>query len=140
MAAFSLFFLLFASALLMFVASVWTVFEKAGQPGWGALIPIYNLYLLTQIAGRSGNWVLFFFVPILNIVAMFILQTDIARRFGKDEQFGIGMALLPFIFYPLLAFSDAQYEGYGQNDPTSKSNTFINEDGEQIETIPVDKW
>ncbi|TAE47670.1 MAG: signal peptidase I [Bacteroidetes bacterium] len=133
--------MLFASAFLLFAASVWTVFEKAGQPGWGAFIPVYNLYLLTQIAGRSGNWVLFFFVPILNVVTMFILQIDIARRFGKEDSFGVGMALLPFVFYPMLAFGDAQYDGNEpQEEPTSKSNTFINEDGEQIETIPVDKW
>ena len=36
-----------------FVAGMWKIFEKAGQPGWAAIVPIYNLFVLTQIAGKD---------------------------------------------------------------------------------------
>ena len=35
---------------LFYLVSVWKVFVKAGQPGWGILIPIYNIYLVLKIA------------------------------------------------------------------------------------------
>ena len=39
---------------VVFIIGVWKTLEKAGQPGWGGLIPIYNLYLLTQVAQKPG--------------------------------------------------------------------------------------
>jgi len=27
------------------IAAMWKVFEKAGQPGWACIIPIYNIYI-----------------------------------------------------------------------------------------------
>lgn len=29
----------------------------AGQPGWAAIIPIFNLYILCKIVGRPAWWV-----------------------------------------------------------------------------------
>ena len=26
------------------IAAMWKIFTKAGQPGWAAIIPIYNIY------------------------------------------------------------------------------------------------
>jgi hypothetical protein len=92
------------------IVAMWRVFEKAGQPGWGSLIPIYNLYLMLQIAGRPGWWLILCFIPILNLVLL-VLPFDIARSFGKDTLFGLGLLFLGFIFYPILAFGDAQYIG-----------------------------
>jgi hypothetical protein len=42
---------------------------------------------------------------------VFIVAIDVAKSFGKDAAYGIGLALLPFIFYPLLGFGDARYLG-----------------------------
>jgi hypothetical protein len=48
---------------------MWKVFTKAGQPGWAAIIPIYNIYIMTKIAGKPGIWVLWIFiVPVVNII------------------------------------------------------------------------
>jgi hypothetical protein len=95
------------------VAGMWMVFEKAGEPGWGSLIPLYNLYLLCRIAGRPGWWWLLAFVPVAGGLIWFILNLivslDIARQFDKGSGFGVGLWLLGFIFYPMLGFSDAHY-------------------------------
>ncbi|MCA9100891.1 MAG: signal peptidase I, partial [Planctomycetales bacterium] len=84
-------------------------FTKAGKPGWGALIPIYNVILLLQIAGRPIWWILLFLIPIVNLVIAVIVAIDIAKHFDKGTGFGLGLAFLGFIFYPILGFGDARY-------------------------------
>ena len=46
--------------LVLVIAGVWKTFVKAGQPGWAAIIPIYNVIVLLQIAGRPIWWILLF--------------------------------------------------------------------------------
>jgi len=102
--------LVWLAIVVLVIAGIWKVFTKAGQPGWGSLIPIYNLYLFTQIAGRPGWWVLLMLIPLVNFVIGILLCIDIAKKFGKGTGFGIGLLLLGFIFYPILGFGDATYE------------------------------
>jgi hypothetical protein len=82
---------------------------KAGEPGWGAIVPIYNLYLNCKIAGRPEWWLILFFVPFINIVIGLILAMDVATAFAKSAGFGIGLWLLSFIFVPILGFGSAAY-------------------------------
>jgi hypothetical protein len=103
--------MVWGTLLIIALAAMWVVFQKAGKPGWHSIIPFLNLYDLTQIAGRPGWWLLLFLVPFLNIIVAIVLSIDIARRFGKGTGFGILLALLPFIGYSILAFSDARYQG-----------------------------
>ena len=104
-------FVLFCIALTIFlIAAMWKVFVKAGQPGWGALIPFYNVYLLLKIAGRPGWWLILYFIPIVSIIIEIIVSIDIARNFGKGTGFGLGLFFLSFIFFPILAFGSATYK------------------------------
>jgi hypothetical protein len=93
------------------IAGMWKLFAKAGQPGWAAIVPIYNTYVMTQIVGRPILWFILTFVPCVNLVAMVLIMIDLAKSFGKSTGYAIGMILLPFIFIPMLGFSDAQYSG-----------------------------
>lgn len=93
------------------VASVWRVFTKAGKPGWASIIPIYNTIVMLQIAGRPVWWILLCLIPLVNIVIWIIIMIDVAKSFGQGAGFGIGLALLGFIFFPILAWGDAQYLG-----------------------------
>src|SRR6186997_495492 len=97
--------------VVTFIAGIWKTFTKAGHPGWGALIPIYNTYLLTQIVGKPGWWVLLTFIPLVNIVIFLILTIGVATSFSKGAGFAVGLFFLPFIFYPALGFGDATYQG-----------------------------
>lgn len=96
---------------VLLVVCLWKVFTKAGYPGWGSIIPIYNAYILCKIAGKSGWWVLLLLIPLVNFVIVILLGIGIAKNFGKSAGFGIGLAFLGFIFYPILAFGEAQYRG-----------------------------
>jgi len=104
--------LLFVLAFGIFMlAAFWKVFTKAGQPGWGCLIPIYNIYCLCKIGGKPGWWVLLMFIPIVNLVISILVLIGIANNFGKSGAFAVGLMFLGFIFYPILAFGDAKYTG-----------------------------
>ncbi len=96
---------------LVIVVSFWKLFTKAGQPGWAAIIPIFNLYILCKIGGRPGWWVILMFIPLVNFIIWIVLSIDVAKKFGKGAGFGVGIAFLSFIFVPILAFGDARYEG-----------------------------
>jgi len=93
------------------IVSMWKVFEKAGKPGWGAIVPIYNIILLLEIVGKPAWWIVLFFVPLANLYAAFMITNLLAKSFGKSTGFGLGILFLGIIFYPMLAFGDAKYHG-----------------------------
>jgi len=99
---------------VLMIASAWIIFTKAGKPGWACLIPIYNIIVMLDVVGRPWWWLLLLLIPLVNIAIAVILCIDLAKAFGKGAGFGIGILLLGFIFYPILAFGDAQYEGAPQ--------------------------
>ena len=101
--------LTYLAIILILIASYWKVFDKAGQPGWAAIIPIYNIYILLKIVCRPSWWLLLYIIPVVNIITTIIVTLDLATRFNKDTVFGIGLILLPVIFYPILGFGDASY-------------------------------
>ena len=104
-----IFALIWLAVVVGIIAGMWKVFVKAGQPGWGCLVPFLNFYLMLKIAKRPGWWLLLMLIPVVNFVIGIIMSIDIAQRFGKGTGFGVGLAFLGFIFYPVLGFSDAEY-------------------------------
>jgi hypothetical protein len=97
-------------AVLLIVA-LWKIFTKAGQPGWASLIPIYNVYIWCKIVGRPGWWVILMLIPFVNFIIAIILCIDLAKSFGNGVGFGVGLAFLGIIFFPVLRFGSAQYQG-----------------------------
>lgn len=104
--------LVYLVIIVVLVAAYWKLFEKAGKPGWAAIIPIYNIIVMLEIVGRPVWWIILLLIPCVNIVVGIMLTIDIAKSYGKEIGFAIGMILLPIIFVPILAFSgDTQYVG-----------------------------
>lgn len=98
---------------VLVIAGLWKVFSKAGKPGWAALVPIYNIYVLLTIVGRPGWWLLLFLVPFINIIIAIIINIDLAKSFGKSV-FVWGILLLTIfsaIGYILLGFGSSTYQG-----------------------------
>lgn len=88
------------------------IFKKAGrQDAWAAWVPIYNMWVYFEIAGRPGWWALLSLISPLNLILGIIGSIDLAKRFSKEAGFGVLLGLLPVVGYPLLAFGDAQYQG-----------------------------
>jgi hypothetical protein len=96
---------------LAYVVGLWQVFIKAGESGWKAIIPIYNIWILLEIIGRPGWWVILYFIPVVGFVIWVIMNLDLAKSFDRGTWFAIGLILLPFLFVPFLGFSDTQYYG-----------------------------
>jgi len=105
-----IFWIVCLAAIVFQIASLWVVFEKAGKPGWASIVPIYNAIVLLQIAGKPGWWFLLYFIPLVNIVIAIIATVGLAKNFGKGVGFAIGLIFLGFIFIPILAWGDAQYQ------------------------------
>ena len=92
--------ILFFGLIVFFIFCNWKIFTKAGQAGWKSLIPFYNIYIQLQIAKQPTIWLLFFFIPLINIYFAIRHVHGISRAFGKDVGFTIGLILLPYIFIP----------------------------------------
>ena len=93
------------------IVAMWKIFVKAGEPGWAAIIPFYNLYVLFKITWGNGWKFLFLLIPIANFVFLIITMVKLAKAFGKSGGFAVGLIFLSVIFYCILAFGDAQYIG-----------------------------
>ena len=95
--------------VILFIASYWVIYTKAGEAGWKCLIPIYNLIVLLKIINKPVWWIILILIPLVNIVIAILVNIALAKAFGKGTGFGIGLTLLAIIFAPLLAFGDAEY-------------------------------
>ncbi len=102
-------FLIWAAIMAFFIVSGWKIYTKAGQPGWAVLIPIYNLVVMLKIVGKPWWWMFGFLIPFVNFVVMILIAVNLAKVFGKGTGFAVGLILLSIVFYPILAFGDAQY-------------------------------
>src|SRR6185312_5942182 len=111
--------LLYLVVVVLEVAAIWRVFTKAGQPGWAAIIPIYNFVIMMRIAQRPGWWAILALIPGVNLIVTIIAFIDMARLFGKGTGFAIGMVFLSFIFFPILGFGSARYTG-GSIGPSAR--------------------
>jgi hypothetical protein len=101
---------LYLLIVILMIASIWKVYEKAGKSGWAAIVPIYNIIVLLEIVKKPVWWIVLLIIPIANIIVLLIIYMQLAKSFGKSSGFGLGLVFLGFIFFPILAFGDAQYE------------------------------
>jgi hypothetical protein len=99
----------YLAIIVLEIAALWQVFRKADRPGWAAIIPFYNIYILLKVVGRPGWWLILYFIPIVWFIVWIIVAYDLARSFGKGVGFTVGLVLLPFIFIPILGFGPARY-------------------------------
>jgi hypothetical protein len=104
--------IIYLAIILLCIIGLWKIFTKAGKPGWAAIIPIYNVIVLLEIVSKPLWWIiLWLFVPIANLVVYIIVSIELAKKFGKGAGFGVGLILLPVIFYPILGLGSAKYTG-----------------------------
>lgn len=103
-------FVMFAIAIAAMIG-FYKIFEKAGVEGWKAIIPIYNLYCLTEIVLGKGIYFLAFLIPVVNVIFMIYLDYKLSKCFRKSFLFFLGLVFLYPIFIILLGFGDSKYYG-----------------------------
>lgn len=103
------------------IAAMWRAFTKAGKPGWAAIIPIYNIIVEIEVAGKPVWWILLFFVPLAQVIIPFIIAIEIAKRFGKSALWGFFLLGLFPIGWIILAFDDSVYSPDGNDQSNLQS-------------------
>lgn len=103
--------IIYLAVVVFVIAGFWKTFVKAGQPGWAAIVPIYNMVVMLNIAGKPVWWIVLLLIPFVNFIMIIMIMIAFAKSFGKSTGYGIGCALLGFIFIPILGFGDAKYIG-----------------------------
>ncbi len=101
-AGFLIFSLLIGAAT---IAAMWMIFEKAGEPGWAALVPFYNLYVLYKITWGNGWMFLLLLIPFAGFVFQIITWVKLAKVFGKGGGWACGLIFLNTIFICIMGFS-----------------------------------
>jgi len=91
--------------VILIIASMWKLYSKANKPGWAVLIPIYSTLVLLEIIRKPWWWLLLMIIPFFGIIWAIWATNLFVKSFGKDEGYTIGVLLLPYVFYPILAFS-----------------------------------
>lgn len=122
---------------LLVVIGAWKMFEKAGEAGWKAIIPIYNMYIVFKFAWQTmyfwvwiglaivGAWFtyasfgdsvgfMYYASWIINFVQLLIacnLAFRVSGWFGHGIWFALGLYFFPFIFTIVLGFGSSRYVG-----------------------------
>lgn len=109
---------------IILIASLWKVFTKAGKPGWAALIPVYDLYVLFDVAWGNGLLFLLTFIPALNVIVTALTYVKLAKVYGNDSPIMIVLAILfTPIFLLITGFGKSNYLGH-----TPETKLFPNSD------------
>ena len=136
-AAMGLFFWILSMALgILKIVSLWKIFKKAGKPGWASIVPIYNIYIMCEIAEKEWWYILLLCVPFVNIYVMIVLYNGMAKKFGKGGGFVVGMILLPVVFFPMLAFGKDVAIVNNQPNTSNENNMADNTLGTNANALP----
>lgn len=106
------------------IAFCWKQFEAAGEKGYYALIPYFNIYTLFKITGKRKNvwWWIFTIFPYINIFMLFLMLIELGKCFGKHKVWEEGLAaLLPYVFFPMIAHQGANYRDPATDNRPKKS-------------------
>ena len=120
-----------AVAIFMIVVT-WKLFQKAGKPGWAAIVPFYKDYVMAEISWGNGWFFLIAFASIIPgigsiavLIFMVMSQIKLSKAFGKDGGFAVGLIFLNPIFLAILAFGKSEYVGVDENiNPFSNNNQY----------------
>ncbi len=129
----SIFIVLLLLLLVIYFITLPQIFAKAGEDSWKGYVPVYNFITWLKILKRPWWWVILLFIPGVNLIMFSILHVETAIAFGKrsvgDQWFA---GLLPWVFLPKLAFSNAGAKWIGPRDWEGKKKTIFREWGEAI--------
>lgn len=125
--------IILAIAVVQIIA-MWKIFTKAGEKGWKAIVPIYNFVILFKISGLSPWLIFVYFAAIIPFVGWIapialnaVLSYKLAKSFGKDGGWAVGLYFLAPIFYMILGFGHSEYVGPAGETMTSNATATNNE-------------
>ncbi|MCU0847636.1 MAG: DUF5684 domain-containing protein [Spirochaetes bacterium] len=103
--------LIYLAIIILVIAGLWKIFVKAGKPGWAAIVPIYNLIVMIQIAGKPIWWIILMIIPLVNFIVFILIWLEIIKKFGQPTWHVILVIFVGFVYIPYLGFSDVAFKG-----------------------------
>jgi hypothetical protein len=105
------FWIIYLALIVAIIAGWWMIFTKAGEDGWKAIIPIWNILVLLKIVGREWWWIILMLIPFVGFVVWIIVALDLAKSYGRGTGFGLGLIFFPWIWSLILGFGSDTYKG-----------------------------
>lgn len=113
---------LIISAIPTFIGLM-KIFQKANQPRWAAFIPFYNAWIWLKVIEKPTWWLIFVFVPFLNIFMFLLFLVETAKTFGKNKLWEQGLAaIIPFYYLPYLGFTEKEAYADKESRPAFKKS------------------
>lgn len=103
------FLLYFLFPYLWFVIPQALIFRKAGRPWWPALIPMFNLMVILDVAQLPLWWFVFYFIPLVNIWFVFRAFLGLGAAFGMGKGRSFVFAIFYIVDAWILALGPRQY-------------------------------
>jgi signal peptidase I len=92
--------------LILAAAGLWKIFEKAGHPGWMAVVPFLNFYIWLKIIKKPLWWYIFILTPFINVFVILLMVVEVLKCFGKESIGAQALGVIfPFLYLPYLGFS-----------------------------------
>lgn len=141
-------FFYFLPYFLIQIVGLYKMFQKAGEPGWKAIIPIYNYWVWVKIIGRPWWWFLLLFIPVINVLVYLGILVEIAKVFGKFAFTSHALAVLVTPFYFLyLGFADSEIyigpdraEAIKENYPKSTGREWLDAIAFAVVAATIIRW
>ncbi len=120
--------------LVGFTLGLYRLFEKAGEAGWKAMVPIYNWVVWLRLIGKPAWWVVLILLPVVGVLLLVSMVIDLARAYGKhDLKHHAAALLLPFYFFPKIGFdAKGQYQGPPLDPKKQPKKSSLREWGDAI--------
>ena len=115
----SLVWIIWLAVAVLSIAGLWAVFVKGGEEGWKAIIPIWNTLIILKLVGREWWWIILLIIPIVGIICWIIVANDLSKSFAQGVGTTVGLVLLPPIFFIILGFGSAEYQGPAATQPAA---------------------
>ncbi len=92
--------------LILSIAGLYRIFQKAGEDGWKAIIPFLNFYIWLKIIKKPLWWYIFILTPFINVFVILLMVVEILKCFGKESIGAQALGVIvPFFYLPYLGFN-----------------------------------
>ena len=92
--------------------ALYRLFPRAGREAKHALIPGYNMWVVSELVGRKGSYSLLLLIPYFNMIWFAGLMVDLARSFNRFNFFEHVLAVVAsWGYFGWLGTQDPVYRG-----------------------------
>jgi hypothetical protein len=105
--------LVWIALIVVILVGMYKTFARMGyDDAWWIFIPILNIIFVLKVIEKPLWWIVLMLIPcvsaIVGLYCGWLLSDKVAKAYGKDTLFAVGLLLLGFIFYPILGFGSAE--------------------------------